>query len=73
MGDDATPLILAELDRHADHWFWALHSISGADPVPEECQGDIFDLANAWIEWDYGRENGCISKAVTSEIESRSL
>ena len=56
MGEDAIPLILSELDCQPDHWFWALHSITGADPVPEDCQGNISEMANAWIEW--GRRNG---------------
>ena len=56
MGEDAIPMILSELDRQPDHWFWALHSITGVDPVPEECQGNIAGMANAWLEW--GRQNG---------------
>ena len=56
MGEDAIPLILNELDRQPDHWFWALHSITGADPVPEDYQGNISEMANAWIEW--GRRDG---------------
>lgn len=56
MGDNAIPLILHELDRQPDHWFWALHSITGADPVHEDCQGNISKMASAWIEW--GRRNG---------------
>ena len=56
MGEGAIPLILNELDRQPDHWFWALHSIIGADPVPEDCQGNIPAMASAWIEW--GRLNG---------------
>lgn len=56
MGEDAIPLILSELDRQPDHWFWALHSITGADPVPEECQGNISQMATAWLAW--GRQEG---------------
>ena len=56
MGEDAIPLILSELDRQPDHWFWALHSITGADPVPEDCQGNVPAMTSAWIEW--GRRNG---------------
>ena len=56
MGEDAVSLILNELNRRPDHWFWALHSITGAHPVPEDCQGNISEMASAWIEW--GRRNG---------------
>ena len=30
MGEDAVSLILNELNRRPDHWFWALYSITGA-------------------------------------------
>ena len=32
MGEDAIPLILNELDRQPDHWFWALHSLLALTP-----------------------------------------
>lgn len=56
MGMEAVPLILAELERHPDHWFWALKAITGADPVPIESRGDVKNMAAAWIRW--GLENG---------------
>src|SRR5688572_18926849 len=33
MGQSVVPLLLAELRREPDDWFWALHAITGADPV----------------------------------------
>ncbi len=33
MGPVALPMILRELKREPDHWFWALQSISGENPV----------------------------------------
>src|SRR5260370_10042127 len=36
MGPDAVPLILKELEIELDHWFVALKSISGQDPIPLE-------------------------------------
>jgi hypothetical protein len=59
MGSRATPLILAELEREVDHWFWALRSIEGVDPVPEESRGNLRQMANAWIEW--GRQKGYVT------------
>jgi hypothetical protein len=56
MGPDAVPLILAELEREPDHWFWALHAITGADPVPEQSRGKVVEMADAWVQW--GREQG---------------
>lgn len=56
MGWDAVPLILRELQREPDHWFWALHVITGENPVKSEDAGDIDKMAKAWIEW--GRKKG---------------
>ena len=41
MGPPAIPLILRELDREVDHWFHALHELTGANPVPEGSTGDL--------------------------------
>ena len=32
MGPTAIPIILQELDREVDHWFPALHVLTGVDP-----------------------------------------
>lgn len=57
MGPQALPLILEELRARPDHWFWALHAISGEDPVRS---GDNFDQAvTAWLGW--GRKRGYIA------------
>jgi len=34
LGPRVVPLILARLEKKPDHWFWALHAITGAEPVP---------------------------------------
>jgi hypothetical protein len=54
--DVAVPLILAELRRETDHWFWALEAITGENPVPNEVAGDVEATAAAWLRW--GREKG---------------
>jgi hypothetical protein len=54
MGERAVPLILAQLKKKGDdpdHWGWALHSITGADPVPAEAAGDTVRIAEAWLAW----------------------
>ena len=56
MGEKAVPLILAELERQPDHWFFALHEITGASPVPVQSQGKLQEMAEAWIDW--GRRQG---------------
>jgi hypothetical protein len=56
MGNAAIPLLLAELSREPDDWFWALHAITGANPVPQEHRGDMRAMAAAWVQW--GVEQG---------------
>ncbi len=51
MGSPAVPLILQELRREPDQWFWALESITDEDPVPPEAAGDVLLMAEAWIRW----------------------
>lgn len=56
MGPAAVPLLLRELERAPDHWFWALKAITGADPIASEQRGRVADMAAAWLRW--GREQG---------------
>ena len=56
VGPRVVPLLLAELQRKSGHWFWALHAITGANPVPEDSQGNLRAMAEAWLEW--GRQRG---------------
>lgn len=58
LGRPALPLILKELQRETDHWFWALEAISGANPVSAENAGQVEEMAQAWIEW--GRQQGLV-------------
>jgi hypothetical protein len=56
LGPEALPLILKELSKTPGHWFWALKSITGEDPVPLADVGDIRRMTEAWLNW--GREHG---------------
>jgi hypothetical protein len=56
MGPAVVPLILLELQREPDHWFWALEAITQEDPVPPEARGKIDAMAEAWIAW--GKQQG---------------
>jgi len=56
MGHAAIPLILSELKQEADHWFSALYTITGANPVPKRSEGKLNLMAEAWLKW--GREQG---------------
>jgi len=56
MGLNVVPLILRELSKEPDHWFWALRSITGANPVKPEDKGRLKKMAEAWLDW--GRKHG---------------
>ena len=58
LGEPAVPLILREMQSEPGHWFWALRSITGCDPVPEEHRGDIASMSADWIRW--GQSKGYI-------------
>ncbi len=60
LGPAALPLILEELQREPDQWFWALEAITGENPVPPEAGGRVRLMAEAWIEW--GKKQGYISR-----------
>ncbi len=60
LGPDVVPLLLAELELEPDHWFRALHALTGADPVPPESRGKLREMATAWLRW--GREQGRASQ-----------
>ncbi|MDR3620579.1 MAG: hypothetical protein P4L85_14605 [Paludisphaera borealis] len=51
MGSPVVPLILEELRREPDQWFWALEAITEENPVPPEDMGKVRRMADAWIRW----------------------
>lgn len=51
LGPEVIPLLLQDLQKRPDHWFWALKALTTADPVQPEDHGDITRMADAWIEW----------------------
>jgi hypothetical protein len=54
----AIPLILKQLELEGDdpdHWFWALHHLTNADPVHPVDRGNMKKMRDAWIRW--GRDN----------------
>lgn len=55
MGPEVVPLILAELEKEPDHWFWALEAITGENPVGDDIAGNMEASARVWVEW--GRKN----------------
>jgi hypothetical protein len=58
LGWAVVPFLLAELKQQPDHWFGALHEITGAEPVPREARGRVRDMAAAWLRW--GKEHDLV-------------
>ncbi len=58
LGREAVPLLLRELAKEPDHWFWALKAITGVDPVEPAHRGRVKDMADAWLLW--GKEQGLL-------------
>ena len=51
MGEAAIPLILAQLRRQPSHLFWALHEITGANPVKPGSAGKVREMVEGWLTW----------------------
>jgi|RifCSP16_1_1023843.scaffolds.fasta_scaffold15785_4 hypothetical protein len=56
MGPAAVPLILSEMKKLRGHWFWALKSITGEDPIMPEHRGNLKKMTDDWLRW--GKEQG---------------
>jgi hypothetical protein len=56
MGEAVVPFLLRDLQQRPRLWVWALHRITGADPVPVSDRGNIKKMSEAWLRW--GREQG---------------
>ncbi len=56
LGLPVVPLLLRELDREPDHWFWAPQGSHRPIPIPDEQRGKIREMAQTWVQW--GREHG---------------
>jgi hypothetical protein len=69
MGPEVVPLILAELDKEPDHWFWALEAITEENPVGDNIAGDMAASAKAWVQW--GRNNGLLTQCSSDGSSSR--
>jgi hypothetical protein len=56
LGNEAVPLLLRELKKEPDHWFWALKAITGVDPVEPTQRGRVKEMAGAWLRWGKEQE-----------------
>ncbi len=58
LGKAAVPLIMRELSKELDHWFWALRAITGENPVPRNHAAKMDKMAEDWLS--LGRKRGWI-------------
>jgi hypothetical protein len=53
LGPPVLPLLLRDLTHRPEHWFLALHALTGANPVASEDRGNLRAMAAAWIAWGH--------------------
>src|SRR5687767_12336620 len=51
MGPAVLPFLLRDLEENETHWFAALRSITGANPIPASDAGDVPKMSSAWLNW----------------------
>ncbi len=51
LGPAVVPLLLRDLEINHRHWFAALTTITGENPVPEEDAGKILKMIDHWLRW----------------------
>ncbi|APV52236.1 hypothetical protein BWI17_01850 [Betaproteobacteria bacterium GR16-43] len=51
LGPEVIPLVLRDLKETGDAWFWALHALTGEDPVPAAHRGDFEKMTGDWLAW----------------------
>jgi hypothetical protein len=58
LGPAVLPLLLRDLAATRRFWFPALNAITGENPIPDDADGDVVRMTDAWIAW--GRERRLI-------------
>jgi hypothetical protein len=51
MGAGVVPLVLDDLKKSRDDWFWALSAITGENPITETDAGNVPKMTEAWLRW----------------------
>jgi len=72
MGASAIPLILEELERRPDHWFYALTQLTQENPIPVNFNGTIADAIDLWISWGRSRKQANFTTEATRLIPKQS-
>src|SRR5256885_1208340 len=56
LGPEVVPFLLRDLEENERHWFIALRTLTGANPIPASAAGNVPKMIEAWQKW--GKENG---------------
>ena len=56
MGMPVVSIILKDMQKEPDWWFWALTEITGEELVGEDIRGDFNKMVGVWLRW--GEEKG---------------
>lgn len=56
LGPAVVPYMLRDLEERPRLWVWALPTLTGANPVPDEEEGYIAKMSERWLNW--ARFNG---------------
>lgn len=51
MGPSVLQLIFDEMVQEPDHWFRALSTITGENPIKEKNKGNIKNMTEDWLNW----------------------
>ena len=56
LGEQVIPFLLKDLQKEPAHWFEALQSITGENPVPGDHRGNIPAMREDWLAWGRQRK-----------------
>ena len=56
LGAEVVPFLLRDLAENHTHWFTALETITGAQPISVADAGNVPRMAEAWLRW--AKDNG---------------
>lgn len=56
MGPAAVPMVLRRMEEERGHWFHAMMTLTGANPIPFAARGRVPEMNRVWLEW--AKDNG---------------
>lgn len=63
-GRPAVPYLLREIQHEPSLLVWAMHEITGENPVPRSARGKIREMSAAWVSWGNEHESTATTIAV---------